>query len=125
MITLKDTQRAAVRLSLDGLLHKFYRGPKAVERFTTEVRVLRHLEARACPFVPRLLALHPDELHIVTTHCGSQVEHLDPSRTQEIFAQLESYGIRHDDVALRNVTYRQSDGRFCVIDFEFATFLDN
>jgi protein phosphatase len=25
---------------------------------------------------------------------------------------------------MRNVTYRQSDGRFCVIDFEFATLLD-
>jgi hypothetical protein len=24
---------------------------------------------------------------------------------------------------MRNVTYRQSDGRFCLIDFEFATLL--
>jgi len=24
---------------------------------------------------------------------------------------------------MRNVTYRQSDGRFCLIDFEFATIL--
>jgi hypothetical protein len=24
---------------------------------------------------------------------------------------------------MRNVTYRFSDGRFCVIDFEFATIL--
>ena len=29
----------------------------------------------------------------------------------------------HDDPDIRNVTYRQSDGRFCIIDFEFATLL--
>jgi len=26
---------------------------------------------------------------------------------------------------LRNITYRVSDGRFCIIDFEFATILDD
>ena len=26
---------------------------------------------------------------------------------------------------IRNITYRTSDGRFCVIDFEFATLLDD
>ena len=31
--------------------------------------------------------------------------------------------MRHDDPEMRNVTYRQSDGRFCLIDFEFATIL--
>ena len=25
---------------------------------------------------------------------------------------------------MRNVTYRIADGRFCLIDFEFATLLD-
>ena len=33
--------------------------------------------------------------------------------------------MRHDDQALRNVTYRASDGRFCLIDFEFATILEH
>jgi hypothetical protein len=33
--------------------------------------------------------------------------------------------VRHDDPDVRNVTYRFSDGRFCVIDFEFATLLPN
>ena len=41
----------------------------------------------------------------------------------EIFAELEKYGVRHDDPDIRNVTYRAQDGRFCVIDFEFATIL--
>jgi hypothetical protein len=31
--------------------------------------------------------------------------------------------VRHDDAEVRNVTYRQTDGRFCLIDFEFATIL--
>jgi len=31
--------------------------------------------------------------------------------------------VRHDDPDMRNVTYRQSDGRFCVVDFELATIL--
>jgi hypothetical protein len=26
---------------------------------------------------------------------------------------------------MRNVTYRQTDGRFCLVDFEFATLLPN
>ena len=31
---------------------------------------------------------------------------------------------RHDDPFDRNITYRQTDARFCVIDFEFATILE-
>jgi tRNA A-37 threonylcarbamoyl transferase component Bud32 len=119
----KDTPRAVVRLSYDGRVYKTFRGPKANERFANEVRVLRHLEARACPFVPRLLEADPDQLRIVTTNCGSRVEHLDEARTRELFAELLPYGVRHDDADMRNVTYRQSDGRFCLIDFEFATIL--
>ena len=42
---------------------------------------------------------------------------------RELFAELELYGVRHDDPDMRNVTYRQSDGRFCVVDFELATIL--
>jgi len=45
------------------------------------------------------------------------------SLPDEVYAELEEYGVRHDDAEMRNVTYRQSDGRFCLIDFEFATIL--
>jgi tRNA A-37 threonylcarbamoyl transferase component Bud32 len=123
MRDVKDTQRALVRVSYDGRVFKTFRGPKAGERFANEVRVLRHLEAAGCPFVPRLLEASPEELRIVTTNCGSRVEHLDDARRKEIFAELEKYGVLHDDPDMRNVTYRQSDGRFCLIDFEFATIL--
>ena len=123
MHEVKDTLRATVRMSFDGRVFKTFRGPKAEERFANEVRVLRHLEARGCTFVPRLLEAHPEELRIVTTSCGSRVEHLDEVRASELFAELEPYGVRHDDAEVRNVTYRQSDGRFCLIDFEFATIL--
>jgi len=124
MEKVKDTLRATVRIGYDGRVHKTFRGPQAEERFANEVRILRHLEARGCPFVPRLLEAHPEELRMITTSCGTRVDHLTDDRRQELFAELEKYGVRHDDPETRNVTYRQSDGRFCLIDFEFATILD-
>jgi len=123
MLQVKDTLRATVNLSFDGRVFKVYHGPDARARFDNEVRVLRHLEARGCGFVPRLLEADAAQLRIVTTNCGARVEHLDAARSRELFAELEAYGVRHDDPDLRNVTYRQSDGRFCVIDFELAAIL--
>jgi tRNA A-37 threonylcarbamoyl transferase component Bud32 len=124
MLKVKDTLRATVNLTFDGRVIKVFHGPKAEERFTNEVRVLRHLETRGCPFVPRLLEADPAQLRIITTNCGTRVEHLDAERAKELFAELERFGVRHDDPDMRNVTYRQSDGRFCVIDFEFATLVE-
>jgi len=124
MHEVKDTQRAVVRIGYDGRVHKTFRGPLAPERFSNEVRVLNHLEARKCDFVPRLLESDPDRLKIVTSNCGRIVEHLDPERMVELFAELEPFGVRHEDRFMRNVTYRTTDGRFCLIDFEFATLLD-
>ena len=123
MLTLKDTKRATVRLTFDDRVVKDYHGPKAAERFANEVKVLRFLEERDCPFVPRLLESDPEKLRIITSSCGSRVDYLDEKRTKELFDELETYGVRHDDPEMRNVTYRQKDGRFCVIDFEFAAIL--
>jgi tRNA A-37 threonylcarbamoyl transferase component Bud32 len=124
MHEMKDTARALVRIGFDGRVHKTFRGHQAQERFDHEVRVLRHLEAKGCTFVPRLLEVDPAQLKIVTTNCGTRVDQLNPERQKEIFAELEQYGVRHEDREMRNITYRNSDGRFCVIDFEFATLLD-
>lgn len=123
MLKVKDTLRATVHLTFDGRVIKAYHGPQAAERFDNEVRVLRHLEARGCPFVPRLLEADRENLQITTTSCGMRVQYLDETRTRELFAELEKFGVRHDDPDIRNVTYRFSDGRFCLIDFEFATIL--
>ena len=123
MEQVKDTLRATVRVSYDGRVYKTFRGPDAQERFTNEVRVLRHLEKKKCNFVPRLLEANAEQLRIVTTNCGVRVEHLDKERAAELFAELEPYGVRHEDAEVRNITYRQTDGRFCVIDFEFSTIL--
>ena len=125
MHQVKDTARALVRIGYDGRVHKSFRGHLAKERFENEVRVLKHLEKRGCPFVPRLIETEPAELKIVTTNCGSLVSQLNETRLKELFAELETYGVRHEDAFMRNVTYRQSDGRFCLIDFEFATILDD
>ncbi len=124
MHEMKDTARALVRIGFDGRVHKTFRGHLARERFNHEVRVLRHLEARGCTFVPRLLEVEPDNLKIVTTNCGTRVDQMQPERQKEIFAELEPFGVRHEDRELRNITYHAGLGRFCVIDFEFATLLD-
>lgn len=120
----KNTQRALVRIGFDGRVYKTFRGPNAEERFATEVRVLKYLELRKCPFVPRLLEFDPDKLGIVTSNCGAIVQHISDDRAQELFNELLKYGVRHDDPYPRNITYRATDGRFCVIDFEFAEILD-
>ena len=124
MHEMKDTARALVRIGFDGRVHKTYRGHRAKERYEHEMRILRHLEERGCTFVPRILEADPANLKLVTTNCGGRVDHLKEERQKEIFAELESYGVRHEDAALRNITYRTSDGRFCVIDLEFATLFD-
>ena len=125
MHEIKDTPRAIVRIGYDGRVHKTFRGHQAKERFENEVRVLRHLEARGCSFVPRLLEVDPGHLKIITTNCGRMVEHLDEARQKELFAELEAYGVRHDDAYKRNVTYDPISGRFCLIDFELSTLLDH
>lgn len=125
MLKVKDTLRSTVNLTFDGRVVKCYRGPNARERFEHEVEVLRYLEQQRCKFVPRLLEADPVELRIVTTSCGSRVERIDDERLQELLAELESYGVHHDDPDPRNVTYRQSDGRFCLVDFELATILSD
>ena len=124
MNQVKDTARAIVRLGYDGRVHKTFRGPQAEERFANEVRVLQYLENRGCPFVPRLLESDPAELRMITTNCGGRVERMDETRMAALFAELLEYGVRHDDPYLRNVTYSRQLGRFCLIDFEFATILE-
>ncbi len=123
MLKVKDTLRATVHLTFDGRVIKAYHGPDAATRFANEVRVLRHLEERGCPFVPKLLDADEAKLRITTSNCGQRVQRIDDARIKELFAELEAYGVRHDDPDMRNVTYRNSDGRFCLIDFEFATLL--
>lgn len=120
----KDTARALVRIGYDGRVHKTFRGHHAKERFENEVRVLRYLEKRGCSFVPRVLEADAEALKLVTSNCGTRVDHLSEARMKELYDELETYGVRHEDPFMRNVTYWASDGRFCLIDFEFATLLD-
>lgn len=124
MHEMKDTARALVRIGYDGRVHKTFRGHQARERFSHEVRVLRHLEQAGCSFVPRLLEVDDAALKIITTNCGRRVDQVNEERQRELWSELEKFGVRHEDRDIRNLTYRTSDGRFCIIDFEFATLLD-
>jgi len=125
MYEAKNTARALVRIGYDGRVYKNFRAADAEKRFDNEVRVLRYLEKKGCDFVPRLLEVDRENLTMVTTSCGARVEQIGEEKLKSLFAELESFGVRHDDPFLRNVTYRASDGRFCIIDFEFATILDD
>jgi tRNA A-37 threonylcarbamoyl transferase component Bud32 len=124
MQEVKDTVRAMVRIGYDGRVHKTFRGTNAKERFENEVRVLKYLEEKGCDFVPKVLEADADTLKLVTTNCGARVEHMSEEKMKEVFGKLEHYGVRHEDAFLRNITYNAREGRFCVIDFEFATLLD-
>ncbi len=120
MREMKDSAVATVRIGYDGLVHKRYRGPKAKERYENEVRILRYLEEQGCDFVPRVVEAHPEDLYLVTSNAGRIVSRISDQKMNELFDELERYGVRHDDRAARNITYNPQTGRFCVIDFEFA-----
>lgn len=121
---IKDTQQARVRIAFDGRVTKEYMGTMAAERFANERRVLRFLEERSCPFVPRVLDEDPSIPSLVTSNCGQIVDKISQQKLTQLFDELESYGVRHEDPFPRNVTYSPQLGRFCLIDFEFATILE-
>lgn len=124
MKELKDGLRAEVRLDWMNRVHKKLRGTDAEKRYTNEVAVLKVLEERGCPNVPRLLEEHPEENYFVSTSCGQPAPSLSTRRMKELFAELETkYGVRHLDAERRNVTYDNREGRFCLIDFELAEVL--
>lgn len=119
----KNTARAIVHIGYDGRVHKTFKGPQARERYENEVRVLDFLQKHGCCFVPRILEKNDEKLYLVTSNCGSRVEHVSDDKKKQLFAELEQYGVRHEDAEVRNITYNERQGRFCVIDFEFATIL--
>jgi len=124
MKELKDGIRAHVRLDWTGRVHKRFLGTDADKRYENEVKVLKVLEERGAPNVPRLLEEHPEELYIVTSSCGQPAPSISSERVKQLFAELEShYGVRHLDAERRNVTYDNRAGRFCMIDFELAEIL--
>jgi tRNA A-37 threonylcarbamoyl transferase component Bud32 len=124
MRNLKDGLRAHVRLDWTNHVHKRFRGTGADERYATEVEVLKALEERGCPNVPRIVEEHPEELYFVTTSCGKPASSISKRRAAELFAELEQkYGVRHLDAETRNITYDPQRGEFCIIDFELAEIL--
>lgn len=124
MKELKDGIRSLVRIDFGGRVHKRFRGTGADQRYATEVEVLKVLETRGCPYVPRLLEEHPEENYFVSTNCGQTASQISKAKSDELFAELErDYGVRHLDAEPRNVTYSPQLGRFCLIDFELAEIL--
>jgi serine/threonine protein phosphatase PrpC/predicted Ser/Thr protein kinase len=124
MRELKDGVRSLVRIGYDGSVHKIFRGTDADKRFANEVRVLKYLEEKECPFVPQVLDAEAEELRLVTTNCGHPVERLSEEKSKSLFDELEKeFGVRHDDPFMRNITYSPILNRFCIIDFELAAII--
>jgi hypothetical protein len=124
MKELKDGIRSLVRIDFGGRVHKRFRGTGSAERYATEVEVLKVLEKRGCPYVPRLLEEYPEENYFVSSNCGQSATQISKAKSDELFADLErDYGVRHLDAEPRNVTYSPQLGRFCLIDFELAEIL--
>lgn len=121
MQDVKDSKQATVRIGYDGKVHKTFRGPLARRRFDNELQVLLYLQKQNCPFVPRVLEHDAENLYMVTTNCGTIVDKISQEKLTHLFQELEQYGVRHNDPYPRNVTYNPDLGRFCLIDFEFAT----
>ncbi len=119
----KNSPRATVHIGFDGSVHKRFKGPQAQERYENEVRVLQFLEKAGCGFVPKIISKEDDSLYLVTSNCGGRVDRISGEKVTKIFANLEAFGVRHEDAEVRNITYSAQLGRFCVIDFEFATIL--
>ena len=125
MRNLKDGIRSLVKIDFYGNVHKYFRGTDKEERFANEIRILKALEERGCDFVPRYIDSNEEELHLITTNCGSPAPDLSTKKADSLFEKLEKeYGVRHDDPFPRNITYDEKSGQFCVIDFELATLLD-
>jgi hypothetical protein len=121
---LKDGIRSEVRIDFYGNVHKRLRGTDADKRYATEVAVLKVLEDRGCPYVPRLLEEHPEQLYFVSTNCGKIASQISKEKADKLFAKLEKeYGVRHLDAEPRNITYNDKLGCFCIIDFELAEIL--
>lgn len=121
---LKDGIRSHVRIDFYGHVHKRLRGTDADKRYATEVAVLKVLEERGCPYVPKVLEEYPEENYFVSSNCGQPAPQLTKERADQIFAALEKdYGIRHLDAEPRNITYSDKLARFCIIDFELAEVL--
>ncbi len=121
---IKDGIRSHVRIDFYGNVHKRLRGTDADKRYATEVAVLKILEDRGCPYVPRVLEEHPEETYFVSTNCGRIAPNLSKEKAAKLYAILEKdYGVRHLDAEPRNITYSDKLGRFCIIDFELAEVL--
>ena len=124
MKEIKDTVRSRVRIAYDGSVHKTFHGTNAEGRYQTELRVLNYLQAKRCDFVPVVINHDDDTLTLVTSNCGQPVGKLSPEKVKLIFDELLEFGVKHGDEFERNITYDSRRGRFCVIDFELATILE-
>ncbi|MFN7875608.1 MAG: hypothetical protein ACK5PB_09825 [Pirellula sp.] len=123
MHALKNTKRAFVLRTGNGHIRKTFTGPKREIRFWNEVRILRYLNDKGCPFVPKLICIDTPSFTIIVSYAGEPIQSISEEKLNLIFSNLEEFGVRHQDQAARNILYNHRAGEFSVIDFEFAELI--
>ena len=82
---MKDGLRSSVRIDFYGNVHKRLRGTDVEKRYATEVEVLKVLEQRGCPYVPKVLEEHPEEFYFVSTNCGRPAPQISKEKADSLF----------------------------------------
>ncbi len=76
------------RIDFHGNVHKRMRGSGVAESYAKEVEVLKVLEERGCPYVPKLLEEHPEEFYFVSTNCGRPAPQVSKAKAEKLYAAL-------------------------------------
>lgn len=97
---IKDGLRSSVRIDFYGNVHKRMRGTDVANRYATEVKVLKVLEERGCPYVPKVLEEHPEEFYFVSTNCGRPAPQITKDKADSLFEALEK--ITACGISMRN-----------------------
>ena len=116
-----------VNLMENNIVKKKYdrRIPEHVTAYNHEIQVLKYLESKGCPFVPRIVCAIPHKYTIFMTYCGTQPH--DNRITQQKISTLAK--TLHNDFQVvrledNKITYKihpknccWEKGKYFLIDF--------
>ena len=126
MRNLKDGIRSLVKIDFYGNVHKYFRGTDKEKRFTNEIRILKasnNVAVNMCPATSNPTRVSSTLLP-ATVALQLQISQRKKPRKSFVISKknmVSATMIRFP----RNITYDPNEGRFCVIDFELATLLDD
>ncbi len=102
--------------------------PREKEKeFQKHVQILKYLNAKSIPFVPKILSVNHNQLEYTMEDCGEPVGTAKnkPNNLKEIMKKmcgtLKSHKIYHGDILEKNITIK-SDGSIYLIDWEYVDY---